>query len=219
MKQNNDIENITWLVSSVINFTPKELSYTSIRSIYNPQQRENQTLKTIESIRKYAPNSRIILLEIGQSEKHLEKIKQEVDEYIFLGCHPLVKMAVNSKYKGLGEAVGLYFGLRKLNIKLGFLFKISGRYSLNNQFCLNDWDKEKINLKYYGNSMSTRLYGFPTDYLLIYKRALLKSFFSLSLGNSIEDILVRKLPKSLIVQLETLGVEGNVGPDGFSLLE
>ena len=209
---------INWIITSVINFAESELSYSKVRSIYTPEQRITQTLKTIESIRTFAPESKIILFEMGVNEFFNPILKENVDQYFFLGKNIFVKYSCKSKFKGLGEAIGLLIGLRKVKA-LGFIFKISGRYYLNENFDLSNWDIDEINLKQYDEAMSTRLYGFPIRKMNLIKNALFKSLPNLFKGKSIEESFFSKLNENKIVSIKELGISGFVAPDGQFLTE
>ena len=49
------------LVTSVINTGKVGWSYTQTRSSYSPEERYNQSLQTIDSIRKYLPGAKMCL--------------------------------------------------------------------------------------------------------------------------------------------------------------
>ena len=51
------------LITSVINTGKVGWSYTQTRSSYSPEERYNQSLQTIDSIRKYLPGAKIVFLE------------------------------------------------------------------------------------------------------------------------------------------------------------
>ena len=60
-----------FVITSVINTGHNPWTYTMTRSIYNPQERLFQTIKTIESIRKFT-NAKILLVECSQLSKEWE---------------------------------------------------------------------------------------------------------------------------------------------------
>lgn len=210
---------IIFLLTSTIKVANKPLSYSLIRSIYSTEERAEQTLHTIASIKAKCPNSSIILLESGKQNKYLSKLASEVDDYIYLGGNWLNILARDSKWKNLGEAVLLITAKKYFENKRYFFFKLSGRYFLNNNFNLHNWDFNKFNFLYKDGVYSTRLYGFPSHYLNYWYYSLLKSIPQLMLGRSLEYMLMKIIDKSRINYMNNLGVEGKIGTDGDYITE
>jgi len=128
-----------FLITSVINTGSAAWSYTSIRSVFTPQERFEQTLKTIESIRALHDGSRIILSECSDIEPSMANIlKGKVDFYI--NCYEdkeIQAACIQSNKKGYGELLQTQYTLQYIDsIQLPFnrLFKISGRYWLTSAF-------------------------------------------------------------------------------------
>lgn len=217
---NNNMKEITFIITSVIHYAEKKLSYSNTRSIFSPEERALQTIKTIRSIKKYIPKAKIILVELGIKPTLPRSLDQLVDKYIYLGNNFLVRKACDGKYKGLGEAVGLLVAHKYFNQNNGFYFKISGRYYLNNDFVLHKWGNlNQITLLQKRNIMSTRLYGFPSEELESWKKALYFSIPYLLTGKSIEYALFKFLSKKNIHNLDILGVQGDCAPSGELIKE
>ena len=133
-------EKITFIITSVIYFPDKKLSYTDTRSAFTPEQRIVQTMETIKSIRSKLPLASIVLIEMGRQKNIDSSLINAVDKYIYNGNNLFVQWAAGSKYKGLGEAAGLLFASKKIEqINSDIFFKISGRYFLNDGFNINYW--------------------------------------------------------------------------------
>ena len=96
----------TFIITSVIYFSPKKLSNSTARSVFMPEERTLQTIKTINSIREKVPTATILLLEMGKEKNIAKELTGKVDKYVFIGDHTLVNWAVNGKFRGLGEAMG-----------------------------------------------------------------------------------------------------------------
>jgi hypothetical protein len=132
-----------FIVTSVIQTGSQRWSYTPVRSVFSPEQRLAQTLQTIESIRTYCPDSRILLVEGGpltdaQRTTLVSVVDFFVDAYAMDGRTRAFCLA--SQNKGLGDAWLLLMGLRYIkeeSLTALLLFKMSGRYRLNNQFRLD----------------------------------------------------------------------------------
>ena len=107
-------QKITFIITSVIYFPNKKLSYADKRSVFTPEQRATQPLETIKSIRDKVPMANIVLVELGMKKKIDASLLSVIDTYIYIGNNPIVKWAASGKYKGLGEAVGLLAAAKKI---------------------------------------------------------------------------------------------------------
>lgn len=169
--------NICFVISSCI-FVNKSAAFFGSRAVkrsfFSAEDRIQQTYKTIESIKEKIPGSYIILVDNGDSDPK-EFLEDKVDKYQYIGNRKFVQKAA-LKNKSFGEAVLMLYALPYAR-KGNFIFKISGRYYLNDKFELEKWDLKKIcflhnteefeNLKqgeYCYGSHSTVLYGFSKQY-------------------------------------------------------
>ena len=100
----------TFIITSVIYFSQKRLSKSTPRSVFTPEERAIQTLKTVHSIREKVPGAFIILLEMGKNKNIADELIRMVDKCVFIGNKVFVKWAVNGRFRGLGEAIGLIVG-------------------------------------------------------------------------------------------------------------
>lgn len=142
------------IITSVINIIDKPLCYTNIRSVFTHEQRYNQTLESIESVRNKIPNSFIIHAECSDiKSEYEENIKSKVDLYINFYNNDEIKNAVESPLKSYGETLLLLNAYKNIpqNITFKSIFKLSGRYVLNNYFNYNNFDNEFCVAKRYGN--------------------------------------------------------------------
>ena len=210
-----------FVVTSVLGYTSKPLSYSSARSLYAPEERAAQTLNTLLSIRKHhSKKCKIIVAELGLDKKiTVDVLGGSVDSIIYLGNNLLVRWACDSKYKGLGEAVGLLTASRYLKNKGAFYYKVSGRYCLTDKYNIMSWDRARFNFKGYNADISTRLYGFPDKLFSSWQKALFKAIPQLMLGNQIETALPKYLPRENINFVSSLGIEGRIAPDGCYVIE
>ena len=136
------------LISSKIVVSDKKYSYCKNRSIYTTEERYQQTINTIVSIRKYLPQSFIILVDNSKLE---DKMKLKLLKICNLFLNDITNDELNYYtdeciYKGIGEAYQLHttnslvLQLRD-TYNISNLFKISGRYLIN----------ETFNYEYYDN--------------------------------------------------------------------
>jgi len=138
------------MVTSKIYVSSTPFTYIAKRSIYTKEERYNQTFDTISSIRKYIPNSFIILCDNSHfTNEEYQEIKNSVD--CFINIHNddvLNKMTNNSIHKVFGEISQTYKILAYIqtyykDMKIYNLFKITGRYIIDERFDYKQYDNEK----------------------------------------------------------------------------
>lgn len=167
-----------FLITSVINTGAVAWSYCATRSFYSPQERYEQTLQTIDSIRNLNDTSRIFLVECSELSPEMnETLKSKVDYYLQCVDDADVRAAcLNSEKKGYGEAKKCLKAVEYLqanNILFNRLFKISGRYFLNSQFEKSRFSESTYTFKKKTHgSNSTVLYSVPYALLNHYYAAL-----------------------------------------------
>jgi glycosyltransferase involved in cell wall biosynthesis len=231
IEMRNKTNNIIF-ITSIINCCNKPLSYYHIRSVFDVKTRFLHTLKTIESIRLKIPNSIIFLFEcsdlniIFEEEEHTieTNIKEKVDYYYNFYENDDIRDAVNSSLKGLGEANLLIAGLDKMqeiieknNIDYEYLFKISGRYYLNHDFKISDFENSNNNFIQWDNSLcsySTIFYKIYYYDVSLYKKALLDMMDDLKKENSIECCIYKYFKKRIQV-MQKMNVSGLLATEGY----
>jgi len=149
-----------FLVGSALNhFSEDTLSH------FSKKERFEQTLKTIESIRKKVPNSYILIYEVSEtsiSDDYKKKLIKESD--LFLECKDDVY--IKNLYLNLhNDPIKFTFvksmlECRALQIVLNYMmehncfndvtrvFKLSGRYLLNDNFNIDDYKTNFLTNKY-----------------------------------------------------------------------
>lgn len=200
-----------FLITSVIySKTAKTVSYGSARSVFTPEERAEQTLRTIESVRQKVPGARVVLIEAGLQENLPYNLAQKADKYIYLGNKKIVRWACDSTFKSLGESFMLLYAV-KYTGDYDFYFKISGRYFLDENFDINAWKQGQFVLYFrpdLDEYISTRLYGFRKEMKKEWKYALIKGLpFSL-IGYAIENTLAKFIPKKYVYRISKMGVTG-----------
>jgi len=163
------MNNIT-LITSVID-TPKiPLSYINTRSIYTKEERFIQTKNTIKTMKENIPNNKIFVVECSLlSDEESNYFKENTDYFINLYYVNDVVNRIHSKSKSMGEGTMTIYALKYLfdnKIVFDNLFKISGRYWLNNFFNYNTFNNNS-NVIYYinhdSNNCLTALYKINYD--------------------------------------------------------
>lgn len=207
------------LITSLLNPINKPLSYTKVRSIYSIEDRFQQTLKTINSVKSKIPNYYIILLEASNNiEKYDVIFKELVNEYYNFKDDEKITEKVESKYKGLGEVYMLLGYLNNNNLnKFDSIIKISGRYYLDNTFNFNIFDSNNnIFRSFYSNVVSTRLYKITNSYFFKFIENLKNSIEYLEKGISVEEVFYKLIT---YLHVNHLGLSGNVAVSGDKIEE
>jgi hypothetical protein len=206
-----------FLITSVINTGNNRWSYTATRSVYSTQERFDQTLHTIQSIRDLSDGSLIFLSECSDlSSEMTEILKSRVDflqqNYTNDYCR---NACINSEKKGYGELVKTKLALEFLkynNIVFNRLFKISGRYFLNGEFKKSAFSSTDYVFRVFfpaSSVHSTVLYSVPRRLLDHFQDVLTtcESIYKQRVA-ALEEILPPRCdPKSCI---SILGVSGHV---------
>ncbi len=116
------------------------------RSIFTNEERFKQTITTIESVQKYCPNSRIILFDSSYELPKIDyigAIQMMGVDFLYTGnnaqVNQLSKMVLNSLAETLSLIITAdYF--KKINLPCKRIYKLSGRYLLNDNFIVDRED-------------------------------------------------------------------------------
>jgi hypothetical protein len=206
-----------FIITSVIKTGNQPWSYTSLRSCFTTEQRFEQTLQTIKSIRDLNDNTKILLVECSDINEEMTSIlKDKVDYFIQTYVDERVRNAcLQSDKKGFGEVMKLKKAcdfIKENNIVFKRLFKISGRYFLDESFNKSNYksDSQFTFKMYYPNCGSTVLYSVPYSLFNFYIDRLIYciSVYENGPPTGLETLIpCICLPKQ---EISTLGVRGNV---------
>lgn len=165
------------LISSVIDTPNTPLSYSQIRSVYNRDERYEQTQYTIKTIKHFFPEADIMMVECSNFENHPEQLNyltSNIKYFINLWDRKELHPNILGLSKALGEGtitIEAFNFLLQNNIQYEHLIKISGRYYFLNRF---EYDIDKIITGVnYENNYVTQFYKLPFKYLSLYKDFLL----------------------------------------------
>ena len=149
-----------FLVGSAINhFEEGKLSK------FSTEERFQQTVETIQSILWHIPDAYILIYELSETEldpKHKEYFERVSDAYIECKDDYVVKGLYENAHidpnrftyiKSMLECRGIELALHHIGREQLFtdatrIFKISGRYSLNDDFNINDYKSNFLTHKY-----------------------------------------------------------------------
>lgn len=214
------------IITSVINTPSFKLSYSNIRSIFSINDRFNQTIQTIQSIKNKIPNSYIILIECSQLNENMTiLLKENTDIFINLYNIEHLRNNIYSTSKSLGESTQTIYALQYIldNIDLNnilHIFKISGRYWLSNNFDYNIFDNNKWIIKPIQNNKSnilTAIYKLPKNYIKEYIDFMIKSnnLYKKCVGLEIVFAkFINTIPDEYKLFVSCIGLEGFVSIDG-----
>ena len=224
--------------------------------IYTPEQRLAMTLETINSVRQHQPDSTIAISEVsgnGLKSEYEEQLMEACDFYFDFTTNEEVRWIYNNPQwynnwdivKNLTELTtfplvlqairdnGIIYGNERL-------FKMSGRYLLNEKFDLEFYltpeAKYKIVIgkrrpsqfpfevtKLHEQYMA-RLLSWPTamheNMIQYYEKArdYMKERMAAGGYADIEHCLFYALPKEHVLEIDEVGVYGNIAPNGAPIV-
>lgn len=159
------------IITSKIYTSKKPFSYAAERSIYTPEERLIQTIETIQSVRDNIPNSFILLYDNSiLNNREYYSIVDRVDCFINHHNDNIVnEFTNNSIHKLFGEIAQTYKLLEYIqiyhkNMNIKNLFKITGRYILNEEFDYNELDNNDNIIFKRNLEVEDRLYYFTCFY-------------------------------------------------------
>jgi hypothetical protein len=227
---NHLVETIFVLSSSII-VSSQPLCYTPTRSFFSGEQRLQQTIKCIKTIRYKIPNVAIFLVDPSpvppEWRSYLESI---VDKYIDCSDNEdICNSTTSSLNKGVAECKQVLAALDYISEypSATTLCKITGRYALTHSFDMKYYPQQKIYFKlipqgsvFYEPTPGcyTFFYKVPICYVAHLREALAKTILiGTETLSSIENILPFQFDPSIVSYDAHLGISGWVGPSGFYL--
>jgi hypothetical protein len=225
-----------FLVSSAIN---------AKHGIYTPRERFLQTYESCKSIKDKCHNADIILIDGGLkpiNNGQQEKLSKFDVEFMYYGDHPRVKeIQQSNNHDIVKNLIEIYMFMDVLNgpdfSQYSRIFKMSGRYTLNENFDIKKHTGPIVIRGPYTSQFTpaitggielqymSRLWSFDVsqhDYIAeAYKQMYEHMVRRLEEGGyvDIEHLLFHHLDKSLVVNIDQIGVTGNIAPNGYGVNE
>jgi len=222
--------------------------------VFSLEERFNQLLETIISINEYCSDSDIFLFDTSKNELEQDKLEklENLCSLHFVRNDPLINQANNVKERYVDSnepwnytenktvseirIMQLFLDyIKKQDKKYNRIFKITGRYKLNDNFNLADHmlNKNKAvfisNKDYCGvDSMNTRFWSFDYSMLNIIiqmiNRVCIATLVELNKTNTFsiievsffKEIISLKIP---FIYIKTLGIEGKFALSGNEINE
>ena len=202
-----------FLITSVINTGDIPWTYGP-RSVFTPEQRLEQTINTISSIRSKV-DAYIILVECSDiSEETTCRLEQLVDCFIQTFNNLNVReTCINSNIKGYGELRQILVAIdyiKEHSIPFRRFFKISGRYYLDDNFNIESFSDTVYSGAYYNYNLITVLYSVPSSLMSSFVNVLLECD-NIYLNNQacpLETLMASRITPIHVV--DALGVAGLV---------
>ena len=160
------------LITSKIIVSRIRFDYVENRSIYSTETRYEQTLDTIESIRKNIPDVCIFLIDNSNLDIDMyNKLNKLCDVFINpINDKKLKYYTDRNIYKSIAEGYQIMYFLdlfKQLDIKFDRFFKISGRYYLNDTFNYNKYLNNDI---IFSNNDKWGIYYYTCFYMIPYSK-------------------------------------------------
>jgi hypothetical protein len=229
--------------------------------IFTPQQRIQQTLETAQSARDRIPNATIILIDNSKVDvqndesAEFEALLDTVDYYIDNSDDPDIQHFHNnvSNYdigKNSMECLGMFKTLNYIagdaelmsQIKSASrIFKLSGRYTLTEEFDIAKFDNADTADKYVfkirqpswipqkdtqvDHLLQTRLWSFTPglfeETVSLFDTIIKNMFatFNQQKYIDVEHSMAKFIPKDKLVEVETIGLLGNIAPNGMLIVD
>ena len=158
------------IVTSKIYTSQKPFSYAPHRSIYSTLERFQQVQKTIDSIRDHIPDSFVILYDNSEFNDYEYNVLNDITD-CFINHHNdtiVNEFTNNSIHKVFGEISQTYKMLQYIrkyftNMNIKNLFKITGRYLINDTFKYSTYENDDIIFKH-NKEVTDRAYYFTCFY-------------------------------------------------------
>lgn len=217
----------TFIVTSCIKNIPG-------RGVFSHEERYQMTFDTFESIRKYAPNSNILLADDSIEplpSDWTRTLKAKCDVAIHFNDHPVVQMLSKGGAQSLAETVLMIEVLKYLNSKMfpkleaDRYFKITGRGCLEEGFNIDSY-KDMDNFVYKKRVTSwmnpnlslldTRLWSVGSKYLpdaiTMYEKIF--SVINMGLGFDLEHATMACIPQDKLTEFNKVFAKCRLASDG-----
>ncbi len=140
------------IVNSKIVVSENPFSYTPIRSIYSVEERYEQTLETIRSVRRHLPGSHLLFVDNSVlPEAMRENLRGLVETFLNPADDADLRQDTDvTPTKALGELAHLRYATQALDglgLEWSQLFKLCGRYVLSDVFDYSLFNNERNQFK------------------------------------------------------------------------
>ena len=201
-----------FLITSTVVPSETPLASSAKRSVFSAEERLDQTLASIASVRAKVPDALVVLLDNSDlGAVQVRALQDAVDWLVLFDHDPESIRFRDHSNRGVGEA----YMLRSMHdvldsFRYRLLFKLSGRYRLSQQFSLEHFPRDRFGFLLRDGVASTRLYSVPACLHHLYGRQLAAAFVAGRFGVSIESAITRGLTSCQLQWLDFVGVSGHM---------
>lgn len=206
-------------------------------SVYTEEERFKQTIETLDSIDKYCPNNQVFIFDSSPERPNVEYFQELSDRgavIFYTGDESDVKKFSQLGQRSIAECITFIYFLswfKQQNFKSKRIYKLSGRYRLNDNFVVDDerfkdsfvfstaldsW-MPKDRQEFAGVDKLFRLRLWHMDYSLLdtFQLTLSKILQDCSTyGIDVEHSYYKNLHTYKTIELDKIGVCGNIAPSG-----
>lgn len=165
------------IITSCINPSNAPFSYSPVRSVFTPEERFEQTIESIQSVRNNILNAVIILINTNELSDKQHTLLIAKCDYVFIFDSVIIDnilftadLAIDFPNKNCTEVASIYYTcqrIKELKLEYDYLWKLSGRYRIMPDFELERWitypDKITVPPKQPNGSVNNVLYSIPAN--------------------------------------------------------
>jgi len=202
----------------------------TIARFFTPEERYQQTLYTIHTIREKVPNSFCLIIEGSKiSQEQREQFSQISDHLIMCDCDIDVRKCVNdTRNIGIGECklleIGMNFILeQKISAKM--CIKLGSRYYLNENFDLSNYDTSKYNFRKHFDECvlqdvyTTGLFTIPMKNIPDFIQTQGTMIAIINHNDMVERLYCTIIPIEQVNDVKVLGLGGRLNYNGKNIRE
>lgn len=206
-------------------------------SVYTEEERFKQTIETLDSIDKYCPNNQVFIFDSSPERPNVEYFQELSDRgavIFYTGDESDVKKFSQLGQRSIAECITFIYFLswfKQQNFKSKRIYKLSGRYRLNDNFIVDDekfkdsfvfstaldsWmPKNKQEFASVDKLFRLRLWHMDYNLLDTFQLNLSKILQDCSTyGIDVEHSYYKNLHTYKTIELDKIGVCGNIAPSG-----
>lgn len=206
-------------------------------SVYDDDKRFEQTLETIESIDKYCPDNAKFMFDSSPNipkAQYFDELNKRKVNILYCGQEPAIKHYSDRGARSVAECIsfGMFLDWYKENsVESKRIYKISGRYKINDNFVLNDssykdafvfstaldsWmDKKKQTESDVDKLYRLRFWHMDASCLNTFHEKMKSIFNDCAKYNiDVEHSYYKNLHTEKVVEVDKIGVCGNIAPTG-----
>jgi hypothetical protein len=206
-------------------------------SVYTEEERFKQTIETLNSIDKYCPSNQVFIFDSSPEMPNTEYIQELNDRgaiFFYSGNEPEVRDYSLKGHRSVAESISFIYFLswfKKQDFVSKRIYKLSGRYSLNDNFIK---DEERFEDSFvFSDALDSWMPPFRQEFAAVDKLFRLRLWhmdynlldtFDEKLRSILNDCLVfgidvehsyyKNLHTYKTIELEKIGVCGNIAPSG-----